>query len=201
MKMRQQHWMIILLAAFVMGIGGYALTSQEASGQGAAGWKFDGAHSFLHFRITHAGVAPAYGRFNEISGSIDMDGESLAGLTFAAKASSVDTGIQRRDDHLRSPDFFNARVHPEIKFESTKVEAKGEGLYHVTGKLSLLGKSKTITVPVKLGGPVASQNNQKRAGLDVTFEIKRSDFGMTYGIENGALSDEVTLMLGAEFVK
>jgi polyisoprenoid-binding protein YceI len=171
---------------------------------GAATHRIDPVHSMVFFRIQHLGVSYSYGRFNDISGTVQFDPESPAATAFdlTIKAASVDTANERRDNHLRGPDFFNAVQYPLITFKSAKVEPLGDGKLRVTGDLTLLGVTRPVTAEVDItgyrdGGPMLGY----RAGFETRFTLKRSDFGMTYGIANGGAGDEVTLMVTLETIR
>jgi len=119
----------------------------------------------------------------------------------------VDTGNAKRDEHLRGPDFFNAKEFPAISFKSTSLTAtESDGAdagkaYTLAGDLTLMGVTKPITVQaVKLAEGKDPWGNF-RIGFDTSFKIKRSDFGMTYGVDNGVVGDEVTIMLSFEGIK
>ena len=111
---------------------------------------------------------------------------------------SVDTNNGKRDDHLKGPDFFSAKENPEITFRSSAIVAKGEEL-HVTGELAMAGRTQRVTIPVRHVGD--GEFYGERRGYVTEFAVKRSDFGMTYGIDKGVLGDEVTLTIGIELVR
>jgi len=125
------------------------------------------------------------------------DGPPL--VEVAIDAASVDTNNDKRDGHIESPDFLSAKEFPSITFKSTAVKASGEGRFEVTGDLDFRGVTKSITVPVTLVGKGQMQGKQV-AGYEASFSIKRSDFGSTYGLDEGALGDEVFLILSLEVV-
>lgn len=164
-------------------------------------YKVDPVHSSTVFRIKHANASFFWGRFNEQSGTFTLDEADPAKSTFqiTINADKVDTNNQKRDDHVKSPDFFNSKQYPAITFKSTKVE-KGEGnVLNVTGDLSFHGVTKPITVAVELTGKGALPPNMPRAGIEATFTVKMSDFGIK-GMP-GALSDEVKVISGMSGVK
>ena len=167
----------------------------------AATFKVDRVHSSIVFKIRHNGVSNFYGRFNEFAGTFTFDPDDLAAASFdiSVDATSIDTGNANRDKHLRSGDFFNVGDFGKISFKSTDV-SKGskEGPYEMTGELTMLGETKTVTVPLDWFGTVESERMGVLGGFEAVFTIKRSDFGMNYGIEHGALGDEVTLIVALE---
>jgi polyisoprenoid-binding protein YceI len=177
--------------------------STAAAVRAADTYKVDPVHSQIVFQINHLGVSNILGRFNEPGGTFVLDNDDAGKSTFeiSVAAKNVDTGFQKRDDHLRSPDFFNVKQFPTISFKSTGVKKLEDGSYELTGDLTLHGETKPITV--KLGKIVAKevgpQMGGTRAGFDTTFTLKRSDYGMSF--MQGPLGDEVTLMINIEGVK
>ena len=163
-------------------------------------YEIDTTHSMIIFRAKHNGVSYNYGRFNEFTGEIMINAiavpESM--VEFEVKAASVDTGNEKRDQHLRSSDFFSAKQFPLITFKSTKVSAKEgkEDILEVTGDLELHGVKKSITVDVEVTGRAKGKEGESLIGFESTFTIKRSEFGMTYGM--GPVSDDIRLTVSIE---
>ncbi len=158
----------------------------------------DGVHSSLIFRIQHLGVSYFYGRINGPGGkfTFNPDDPSACSFEITAKAENVDSGNAKRDDHLKSGDFFNAKQFPDITFKSKAVRKRGEGTYEVSGDLSLHGVTRAITANLDHVGCGTDQRGTMRCGFDTTFTIKRSEFGMDF--MQGPLGDEVRLMVGIE---
>ena len=171
----------------------------QPMGPGAL-YEIDTTHSMIIFRAKHNGVSYNYGRFNEFTGEIMINAiavpESM--VEFEVKAASVDTGNEKRDQHLRSSDFFSAKQFPLITFKSTKVSAKEgeEDTLEVTGDLELHGVKKSITVDVEVTGRAKGKEGESLIGFESTFTIKRSEFGMTYGM--GPVSDDIRLTVSIE---
>jgi polyisoprenoid-binding protein YceI len=163
-------------------------------------YEIDTTHSMIIFRAKHNGVSYNYGRFNEFTGEIMIDARAVpeSMVTFEVKAASVDTGNEKRDQHLRSSDFFSAKQFPLITFKSTKVREKAgkEDVLEVTGDLELHGVKKSITVDVEVTGRAKGGEGESLIGFESTFTIKRSEFGMTYGA--GAVSDDIRLTVTIE---
>ncbi len=160
-------------------------------------YSVDPVHSTVIFRIKHFGVSYFYGRFNSPTGHFAFDPEKPAESSFeiTVKTANVDTHSPRRDGHLKSGDFFNAKQFPEITFKSTSVK-KGRGdMLKVTGDLGLHGQTRQITIDLHHVGSRDTRKGQL-CGFETTFTIKRSDFGMTFMLEG--VGDEVTLMIGLE---
>jgi polyisoprenoid-binding protein YceI len=154
----------------------------------------DAVHSSVMFRLEHMGVCNFYGAFREVSGSYTL-GDNAA-FEISVKTDSVDSRNKGRDDHLKSPDFFNAAEFPAITFKSTKVEKDGEGL-KVTGDLTLHGVTKSVTVDMKTWAPKETRQGVK-SGIETSFTIKRSDYGMTTYVAEGGLGDEVDIVVALE---
>lgn len=197
---------IAILGAGALGLGvlvGFTpaqpSTASQPAGDGAA-FEIDPVHSAIVFKIEHLGVSHFYGRFNQFSGEFDLaDGGSIS---VTVPVESIDTNNDTRDNHLRSPDFFNAKQFPDLTFTSTSMKADGEDTYTVKGDLTMLGTTRPIELTVhKVGEKDAGARFGYRAGFAGEVTIKRSDFGMTYGIDNGVLGDEVTFMIGLEGAK
>ena len=165
-------------------------------------YEIDTAHSMIIFRAKHNGVSYNYGRFNEFTGEIMINADRVIERTveFEVKAASVDTGNEKRDQHLRSSDFFSAKQFPLITFKSTEVsEKEGEGeVLEVTGDLELHGVKKSITVDAKITGRAKGKDGESLIGFESTFTIKRSEFGMTYGM--ASVSDDIQITVSVEAV-
>jgi polyisoprenoid-binding protein YceI len=163
-------------------------------------WAVDTGHSSVVFKVKHANAAWFKGSFDTITGAVSLDPAKLeaGSVQLTIPVDSVDTNDKKRDDHLKAADFFNGKENPEITFQSTKIAAKGAG-FEVMGDLAMAGKKKAVTLQVDKVGE--GEFYGKRVGFSTTFTIKRSDFGMTYGIDKNALGDEVTLMIDLELIQ
>ena len=163
---------------------------------GAETYAIDLAHSSVGFSIRHL-VSRTTGHFNEFSGTITYDPESPQASSFSGtiEAKSIDTGNERRDNHLRGADFFDVAKFPSIEFTSTSVKKGKEDFLEVTGTLSLHGVTRTVTLPIEvLGVGVHPMKGKAVAGFAAEFAVKRSD----YGVDNwtdaaGVLGDEVKI--------
>jgi polyisoprenoid-binding protein YceI len=160
-------------------------------------YQLDPNHMWITFKVMHGQFAESWGRFNAATGTATLDGANSV-FNVSIKAESIDTGVQKRDDHLRSADFFNVKQFPEITFKSTKVEGSGNEL-KVTGDLTLHGVTKSVTIPLKVGGPAEFPQGVQRVGFSGQFTIKRTDYGMTTMV--GPVGDEVTLVINVEATK
>jgi polyisoprenoid-binding protein YceI len=188
-----------LLGLFVIAALGVFASSTALA---ADNYKVDAAHSSVVFKINHLGYSNVYGMFPGISGTYSLDSATPANssVSISIDAGSVSSGNTNRDEHLKSPDFFNVKQFPTITFKSTKVE-KGSSAnkYKVTGDLTMLGVKKSITIEVNFNGSGQGMKGETRSGFDATFKIKRSDFGMNFGVPN--TGDEVTLLTSFEGIK
>jgi polyisoprenoid-binding protein YceI len=179
-----------------------APAARPAAAVGAA-YEVDDVHSAAFFRVQHLGASQFWGRINELSGSFTVDptgGASGVSFDITVKASTVDTGTDKLDEHLRSPDFFNAKEFPNMTFKSTGAKAVRPNFLEVTGDFTLHGVTKTITAMVEFTGQRAGPMGD-RAGYEAIFTIKRSEFGVKYGVENGSLGDEVRIVVSLEGIK
>jgi polyisoprenoid-binding protein YceI len=187
------------LGALVLAIACNA-TSVSADVATAGAYKIDPAHSTVQFTVKHLGTSNLTGRFNDVTGKFNFipNGQSSAEVTI--QTGSVYTNHQKRDAHLRSPDFFNAKQYPVIKFASSKVNynPKGEPI-SITGKLTMHGKTQVVTLKIT---PVGAGNDPwggYRVGYDATTNIKRSAFGMNF--MPGGIGDDINITLSIEAIK
>jgi polyisoprenoid-binding protein YceI len=162
-----------------------ALTLAAAPALAADPWTIDKSHAHVTFKADHLGFSMVHGQFREFDAEILFDPENIAAtaLTFTIQAASVDTFWPERDKHIRSADFLNVEAHPTITFVSTKVEPTGENTAAVTGDLTMIGETRPVTFEATLNqiGPSPFNPAQTIAGFTVTGEIRRADWGMTYG--------------------
>lgn len=169
-------------------------------------YKVDPAHSSINFTIEHMVINTVHGRFGQFEGSIIVDpekGNALKEASATIQAKSIDTGISKRDDHLRSADFFDVEKFPTITFEGKEVKKEGNDQVLV-GKFTMHGVTKEISLPFKLKGPITAMGGT-RMGLEVTAKLNRKDYGLTWNkaLEVGGLlvGEEVVIQINAEFVK
>ena len=171
------------------------------SGPRAGTFEIDAKHSTVLFRVKHLDVSYAYGRFNEMSGAFEIaEDPAESSVQFEIAAASVDTANKQRDDHLRSPDFFNAVQFPKIVFESKKVAKKEGDVFAVTGDLAFHGRTGEITVDMTLVGE-GDKGGQfgYRAGLEGSFTLEREAWGIT--TYPGAIGAEVQVTVSVEGVR
>jgi polyisoprenoid-binding protein YceI len=183
------------------GLAALALAALGATARAADSYTVDPVHSSVSFGISHAGISDIHGRFNDFSGTFVIDKEDPSKSSFALdiKVESVDTNNEKRDEHLRAPDYFNAKQFPTLSFKSTKVKPTDAG-YEVTGDMTLHGVTKPVTMKLKGGHKVVEfPKGTSRVGVTSAVTIKRSEFGMTTALE--ALGDEVHIIVGLEAAK
>ena len=167
----------------------------------AANYTIDPGHTYVSFAINHLGFSTMRGKFNQQTGSMQYDPASKkASVTIEIDAASIDTGHEKRDEHLRSPDFLNAVENPTITFKSTKTGWNGNKLSTVTGDLTILGVTKPVTLKVDSVNCGEHPFNKKQVcGFDAEGSIKRTDFGVTYGAP--AIGEVLDLQIEVEAFK
>jgi len=190
---------ILNISQFIFVLGLLVIYSSLA--YAAETYKLDPAHTSIVFRVKHLGVAYVYGRFNGPTGSFvfDESSPSKSAVEMQAETKNVDTAVEKRDTHLKSPDFFNAREYPLVSFKSKSVKKLSENTYAVSGDLALLGKTRPITVEVHATGAGKDPWGNFRRGFETSFSIKRSEFGMDFMM--GGVSDEVNLTVSVEGIR
>ena len=164
----------------------------------AADFTIDPGHTYASFAVNHLGFSTMRGKFNEQKGTMKYDPASKsAEVSIEIEAASIDTGHDKRDEHLRGPDFLNTVEFPTITFKSTGVTWNGDKLATVTGNLTILSVSKPVTLTIDaINCGENPFTKQYTCGFDATGSIKRSDFGVTYGVPN--IGDEMDLQIEVE---
>lgn len=171
------------------------------SAMAADTYAIDPNHTYPNFTVNHLGFSTLHGRFGKTSGTITMDDKRTNGsVAITIDAASVDTGMKKRDDHLRSPDFLDAAEFPEIAYQSTRVTFNGNNGATVEGNLTIKGVTKPVTLNVHSINcgihPMDPAKKKYVCGFDATAKIKRSDFDVTFALP--AIGDELNLFLGVE---
>jgi len=163
----------------------------------------DKSHTAITFQIDHLGFSLTHGRFSEFDAEIDFDAEdpSKSSVVFTIDAVSINTGWERRDAHVRGPDFLNVAKNPEIVFKSTSIEKTGEDTATMIGTLSLNGTSNEETFEVTLRKMEPSPFGKKllTAGFVAETTIDRTKYGISYGA--GAIGNEIPVRVDLEIVK
>lgn len=170
-------------------------------------WVLDPLHSEIQFKVKHLMISTVTGQFNKFQGTAEtMDEDfSTAKVRVTADILSITTNNEQRDAHLRSADFFDAGNHPELIFETDKIEKNDEENFKVYGALTMRGVTKKITLDAEFGGITKDPWGNTRTGFALTGKINRKDFGVSFSMltETGgiALGEEVKIVASAQFVK
>lgn len=167
----------------------------------ADSYTIDPTHTYPNFTISHLGFSTMHGRFDKTSGKVTLDRAAKTGsVEIAVETASISTGLAKRDDHLKSPDFFNAAEFPSITYKSTAINFKGDTPASVDGNLTISGVTKPVTLTISAFKCGAHPMNKKEmCGADASAQIKRSDFGIKYGLP--AIGDDVKLNFEIEAMK
>lgn len=178
-----------------------ARVTWAASGVPAGKYEIDAAHSKVGFEIAHLVISSVEGRFEKFSGNISVGEKPEASqVTVQIETGSIDTGMERRNNHLRSPDFFDAAKYPIMTFKSKKI-SMDDSAFKITGDLTMHGVTKEVTLDGKYLGAVKDQSGNEKIAAQAGTKINRKDFGLTWNklIEAGAIvGDEVTVSLKIE---
>jgi len=167
-------------------------------------WSADKAHSRLGFGVTHLTISEIDGSFKSFDSKIasSKDDFSDAVIELSADVNSINTDNEQRDNHLKSPDFFDAAKFSTLSFKSTSFKKAGNNQYKLAGDLTLHGVTKPVVLDVVLNGTTTNSMSKKTvAGFKITGVIKRSDFGIATSFPTAVVSDEVYLAANTEFVK
>ncbi|WP_419869864.1 YceI family protein [Chryseobacterium sp. CT-SW4] len=166
-------------------------------------WNVDPMHSSVNFNIKHMGISFVQGRFDKFDGSITAPGESLenAKFNFTVDVNTVNTGVEMRDKHLKSVDFFEAEKFPAMKFESTSLTKGKNNTYTLKGKLTIKDVTKEISVPVTYGGLVKNQQGKEVVGFQTKFTVNRLDYNIKYDPTGAGVAKDVDVNLYFELVK
>mgnify|MGYP001578316563 CR=1 FL=1 len=169
-------------------------------------YAIDPVHSHIGFSARHMLLTNVHGQFKEFSGTILYDEKDVtkSSVKVVIKAISIDTEIERRDNHLRSADFLDVANHPEIAFESKQIEKRGESLVCI-GTLTIRGVTREVAIPFTLLGPVKDPQGQPRVGIEGSLTLNRQDYGVSWSrtLDGGGLvvADELRISLSVEAVK
>lgn len=170
-------------------------------------WRFDPEHTRVGFSARHAMITTVRGAFNDVEGVIDLDATDLSSSSVRVhlRAGSVDTRNDKRDAHLRSPDFFDVQNHPEISFVSSTIDEVEEGNYMVVGDLTIRGTTRQVAIPIELLGVNRDPMGNLRAGFEATRRLNRRDYGLEWNMPLDAggvlVSEKVTLEFEISAIK
>jgi len=174
----------------------------------AATWNIDAEHSSIGFKLRHLMVANVKGLFEKYQGTVEIDEKDItkSKVSVTIETASINTNVKKRDEHLRSADFFDVTKYPAMTFVSKKVLKTGEGMLKVTGDLTLHGITREVVLDVE--GPSRESKDpwgNVRSGATATAKINRKDFGLNWNkaLETGGVvvGDEVIINLEVELIK
>jgi polyisoprenoid-binding protein YceI len=170
-------------------------------------WIIDPTHSEIHFKVKHLVIATVTGSFDKFEGSLETEADdfSNANVEFSADVDSINTNNPDRDNHLKSPDFFDAANYSKLLFKSRSFKKTGDSEYKLTGDITMRGVTREITLDVEFGGTMKDPWGNEKAGFELSGKLNRKDFGLNWSAvtEAGGLvvSEEVRLQLSVELVK
>jgi polyisoprenoid-binding protein YceI len=170
-------------------------------------WNIDTSHSGVHFSVRHMVIAKVRGTFDRWQGTFQFDEQNLAAskVSVRIEAASLNTREEKRDGHLRSPDFFDVEQYPELTFESTKVEKASDVRYRVTGNLTLHGVTKEVVLDAESLGSGKDPWGNERAAFEAKTTINRKDYGLNWNqaLEAGGVlvGENVDISLDVQAVK
>ena len=170
-------------------------------------WVIDSAHSEVGFKVKHLVISNASGKFTVFEGTVDSTKSDFsdAKISFSADISSIHTGQEQRDGHLKSADFFDAEKYPKLTFVSSSLTPVNGSDYTLKGDFTMHGVTKPIELVAEFGGVQKDLYGQTVAGFEINGKIKRSEFGLTWSAvtEAGGLvvGEDVKLHINAELIK
>lgn len=177
------------------------LAAVNAAGAQEVFYDVEPTHTFVHFDVLHSGTSTNRGRFDTVEGSIMIDRQAQKGeASIVVRPASVNTGVEPYNDHLRHADFLHVDAFPTATFESSAFAFEGDKVASVDGTLTLLGKAQPVTLKAERFNCYESRHAKTEVcGGDFTTTLKRSDFGMNYGLPG--IPDEVRVFIQIEAVK
>lgn len=175
---------------FATGLFAFAALMLNTNLSAQTKWTLDKTHSSVRFSVSHMVVSEAEGTFKSWNGTVENTKPDFtdAKIAFTIDVSSINTDNENRDNHLKSPDFFDAQKFPTIKFESTSMQALGDNKYKLNGNLTIKDVTKPVTFDVTYGGSITGQRGTK-AGFKATTTINRFDYNLKWdrATETGGL--------------
>jgi polyisoprenoid-binding protein YceI len=171
-------------------------------------WSLDPHHTAVSFSAKHMGVATVRGRFDDVTADLELDDPNdptTGSGTVTVKAASVNTGSEMRDNHLRSPDFFDAEKYPDIVFRLKSISKAGDDKYKVTGDLTIKGITKEITLDYEHSGTVVDPYGNTKVGGTLTGTVNRTDWGLVWNVPLGGggllVGEKVKLEIDGELAQ
>jgi polyisoprenoid-binding protein YceI len=180
---------------------------QAADSTTAPAWRIDKAHSRIGFDVTHLVISTVEGRFLDYDAELDFYPDNLekSSAKVTIQTASITTDNERRDNHLKSPDFFDVEEYPTLTFVSKKVTKTGDKTFTLTGDLTIRGVTKEVTLDGSMKGPITGPWGGEHVGFSLEGTINRQDFGVSWSksLDSGGLvaGDEVTLEIELELAK
>jgi polyisoprenoid-binding protein YceI len=187
---------------FALALGVLALAAPFAAAQSST-WNIDPAHSSVEFTVKHLALSNVHGHFGGLKGSITLDDSDITKSTVSVTidTTTVDTGMQMRDNDLKSANYFDVAKFPSASFASTSVTGGG-GHLTVNGNLTLHGVTRPVTLDVDgPAGPVTGMDKKPHAGYSATTTLKRKDFGVGANTPDNIVSDEIKLTIDLDVAK
>lgn len=186
-----------------------ATTSETlaTSENGRTVWDIDPAHSSAEFAVRHMMISTVTGRFKSLRGTLEYDPSAshLGQAEAEIDVASIDTGVEDRDNHLRSPDFFDAANHPKILFRSKRVEVRDDDVGRLIGDLTIRGVTKEVVLDVEKDGAGVDPWGRRRVAFVATTTLNRKDFGVNWNqiLDSGGVlvGDKAKVTLRVEAVK
>lgn len=169
-----------------------------------ATWNVDKAHAKVNFSTVHNAISDVEGLFNDFEIGIAAAEEDFSDASFTAEidVNSIDTGVKMRDDHLRSPDFFEVEKFPKMTFTSTSIEKTTQkDRYKLKGNLTLKGITKPVTMDLWYRGTIEDDKGRKIAGFQITGTLNRLDFNVGEKFPEALISNQVAIKVDGEFIK
>ena len=166
-------------------------------------WQVDPMHSSVNFNIKHMGISFVQGRFDKFDGKVAAKGNNLDGaeFSFLVNVGAINTGVEMRDKHLKSADFFDVEKFPNMTFESTSITKDKNNSYVLKGKLTIKDVTKEISVPVTFGGITKNQQGKEVLGFQTTFKVNRLDYNIKYDPTGAGVAKDVDVNLYFELIK
>lgn len=166
-------------------------------------WVVDPMHSSVNFNIKHMGISFVQGKFEKFDGKVSTAGNNLEKGTFdfVVYAGTINTGVEARDKHLTSADFFDAEKFPEMRFEGFTATKGKDNTYTIKGKLTIKDVTKEINFPVTFGGVAKNQQGKEVLGFQTKFTINRLDYNIKYDPTGAGVAKDVDVALYFELIK
>ena len=201
------NWMRKTAAAAIFASALTAIAAVSARAAGTQTWNIDPVHSNITFKVRHMMLSDVKGQFDRFSGAITANDDDPKSVEIQATidATSIDTHSDKRDTHLKSPDFLDVAKYPTITFKSTKIEPDGDGKWKVIGDLTLHGVTKPVTLEVTGPTPEVMVMGSPRRGASATATINRQEFGVSFNktLDSGGLvvANDVVISIDIEAAK